>query len=130
MLSNVSVTYVSTLYRFLPLFSSFYILSFQHGGWAGMVCIYPLPSWIFCKPLKNQVGSMFSPVDQQRKVMTRMTIGDDIECSVIGGCIRNAALMHLSFSNQDSIRKAREAYLIQKGKTIDPAGLNIREETY
>ena len=29
-----------------------------------------------------------------------------------------------------SIRKAREAYLIQKGKTIDPAGLNIREETY
>ena len=25
---------------------------------------------------------------------------------------------------------AREAYLIQKGKTIDPAGLNIREETY
>ena len=33
-------------------------------------------------------------------------------------------------SNRDSIRKAREAYLIQKGKTIDPAGLNIREETY
>ena len=34
------------------------------------------------------------------------------------------------FSNRDSIRKAREAYLIQKGKTIDPAGLNICEETY
>ena len=34
------------------------------------------------------------------------------------------------FSNRDSIRRAREAYLIQKGKTIDPAGLNIREETY
>ena len=34
------------------------------------------------------------------------------------------------FSNRDFIRKAREAYLIQKGKTIDPAGLNIREETY
>ena len=34
------------------------------------------------------------------------------------------------FSNRDSIRKAREAFLIQKGKTIDPAGLNIREETY
>ena len=31
---------------------------------------------------------------------------------------------------RDSIRKAREAFLIQKGKTIDPAGLNIREETY
>ena len=34
------------------------------------------------------------------------------------------------FSNRDSIRKAREAFLIQKGWAIDPDGLNIREETY
>ena len=34
------------------------------------------------------------------------------------------------FSNRDSIRKAREAFLISKGSTIDPEGLNIREETY
>ena len=34
------------------------------------------------------------------------------------------------FSNWDSIRKAREASLILKGRTIDPNGLNIREETY
>ena len=27
------------------------------------------------------------------------------------------------FSNRDSIRKAREAFLIQKGRTIDPHGL-------
>ena len=33
-------------------------------------------------------------------------------------------------SNRDSIRKAREAFLIQKGRTIDPNGLNIHEETY
>ena len=32
--------------------------------------------------------------------------------------------------NRDSIRKAREAFLILKGRTIDPNGLNIREETY
>ena len=31
---------------------------------------------------------------------------------------------------RDSIRKAREAFLIKKGRTIDPDGLNIREETY
>ena len=36
----------------------------------------------------------------------------------------------LSVSNRDSLRKAREAFLIQKGRTIDPNGLNIREETY
>ena len=34
------------------------------------------------------------------------------------------------FSNRDSIRKAREAFLIQKDKTLDPDGLNIREETF
>ena len=34
------------------------------------------------------------------------------------------------FSNRDSIRKARKAFLIQKGRTIDPDGLNIRQETY
>ena len=34
------------------------------------------------------------------------------------------------FSNRDSIRKAGEAFLILKGRTIDPNGLNIREETY
>ena len=34
------------------------------------------------------------------------------------------------FSNRDSIRKAREAFLILKGRTIDPEGPNIREETY
>ena len=35
------------------------------------------------------------------------------------------------FSNRDSIRrKAREAFLILKGRTIDPEGLNIREETF
>ena len=33
-------------------------------------------------------------------------------------------------SNRDSIRKAREAFLIQKGRTIVPDGLNIREETF
>ena len=34
------------------------------------------------------------------------------------------------FSNRDSIRKAREAFLIPKGRTLDPDGLNIREETF
>ena len=34
------------------------------------------------------------------------------------------------FSNRDSICKAREAFLIQKGRTLDPDGLNIREEKF
>ena len=38
-------------------------------------------------------------------------------------------LVEKIFSNRDSIRKAREAFLIQKGRTITPDDLNIREET-
>ena len=34
------------------------------------------------------------------------------------------------FSNRDSLRKAREAFLILKGRKIGPHDLNIREETY
>ena len=34
------------------------------------------------------------------------------------------------FSNRDSIRKAKDAFLISKGRTLVPHGLNIREETY
>ena len=34
------------------------------------------------------------------------------------------------YSNRDSIRKAREAFLISKGRTLAPHGLNIREEMY
>jgi len=34
------------------------------------------------------------------------------------------------FSNRDLMRKAREALLMQKGRTIDPDGVNIREETF
>ena len=51
-------------------------------------------------------------------------LGEDRKCcaTVVG--------LDLVFSNRDSIRKAREAFLILKGRTIDPEGLNIREETY
>ena len=31
--------------------------------------------------------------------------------------------------NRDSVRKAREAYLIDRGQTLEPLGLNRRDET-
>ena len=39
-------------------------------------------------------------------------------------------LIEKIFSNQDSIRKAREAFLIQRGRTIDPDGLNIAKKLF
>ena len=32
------------------------------------------------------------------------------------------------YTSRDSIRKAREAFLIHRGKTLEPAGLNRRDE--
>ena len=36
--------------------------------------------------------------------------------------------LELITSNRDAIRKAREAFLISKGKTLKPFGLNRRDE--
>ena len=32
-------------------------------------------------------------------------------------------------SNRDSVRKAREAHLIERGQTLEPHGLNKKDET-
>ena len=37
--------------------------------------------------------------------------------------------LELIKSNRDSVRKAREAYLIDRGQTLEPLGLNRRDET-
>ena len=37
--------------------------------------------------------------------------------------------LELIKSNRDSVRKAREAYLIDRGQTIESLGLNRRDET-
>jgi len=37
--------------------------------------------------------------------------------------------LELMKSNRDSVRKAREAYLIDGGQTLEPLGLNRRDET-
>ena len=37
--------------------------------------------------------------------------------------------LELIKSNRDSVRKAREAHLIDRGQTLEPLGLNRRDET-
>ena len=37
-------------------------------------------------------------------------------------------LLELIKSNTDSVRKAREAYLIERGKTLEPSGINKKDE--
>ena len=51
--------------------------------------------------------------------------------SLPGHSINNIELIPLELikSNRDGIRKAREALLISKGKTLEPHGINRRDET-
>ena len=37
--------------------------------------------------------------------------------------------LELVKSNRDSVRKAREAYLIERGQTLEPRGLNKKDKT-
>ena len=37
--------------------------------------------------------------------------------------------LELVQSNRDNVRKAREAYLIERGQTLEPQGLNKKDET-
>ena len=36
--------------------------------------------------------------------------------------------LELIHSSRDALRKAREAYLIERGQTLEPKGVNKREE--
>ena len=47
-----------------------------------------------------------------------------------GHSLNNLELIPLELinSNRDAIRKAREAFLIYKGKTLEPSGMNRRDE--
>ena len=51
--------------------------------------------------------------------------------SLPGHSINNIELIPLELikSNRDGIRKARAALLISKGKTLEPHGINRRDET-
>ena len=49
--------------------------------------------------------------------------------SWIGAVILFENLGHPCKSNRDSVRKARKAYLIERGQTLEPHGLNKKDET-
>ena len=38
------------------------------------------------------------------------------------------SIVNYDKSNRDSVRKAREAYLIERGQTLEPHGLNKKDE--
>ena len=74
------------------------------------------PSWNIEKAIAKQ------HIDQPTAALDHFTIAVH--------CIDNIepVPLELNASNRDTIRKAREAFLISKGKTLKPFGLNRRDE--
>ena len=66
---------------------------------------------------------------QRRHINQPTAVSDHF--SLPGHSINNIELIPLELikSNRDGIRKAREALLISKGKTLEPHGINRRDET-
>ena len=81
-------------------------------------------------------NGQFGSKNKMAKNMRKTKVESHNNCSMQKTGLKNTAndmiLIPIEkiLSNRDSIRKAREAFLIQKGRTIDPDGLNIREVTY
>ena len=51
------------------------------------------------------------------------SVNNVLLCSVL-----KTIVLEQLHTSRDSIRKAREAFLIHRGKTLEPAGLNRRDE--
>ena len=66
---------------------------------------------------------------QRRHINQPTAVSDHF--SLTGHSINNIELTPLELikSNKDGIRKAKEALLISKGKTLEPHGINRRDET-
>ena len=64
----------------------------------------------------------------QRDIDQPTTVSDHF--TLPGHSLNNLGLIPLELinTNRDAIRKAREAFLIYKGKTLEPSGINRRDE--
>ena len=84
------------------------------------------------KSFSDRFGEQRRTIDKaiQRRHTNQPTAVSD-HFSLPGHSINNIELIPLELikSNRDGIRKAREALLFSKGKTLEPHGINRRDET-
>ena len=57
-----------------------------------------------------------------------MTSEVSVTSSFCVECHRNNLIKTFKFPVGSSVRKAREAYLIERGKTLQPLGMNKKDE--
>ena len=81
--------------------------------------------------LKDRFNEYGRTIDNPNNISTPTTVAEHF-LSTPNHTSNDMQLIPIEkiFSKRDSIRKAREAFLILKGRTTDPHGFNIRAENY
>ena len=79
--------------------------------------------------LKDRFNEHRRPVDKQTNSSKPTTVSEHFLSNDHNASDMLLIPLELIKSNRDSVRKAREAYLIDRGQTIEPLGLNRRDET-
>ena len=79
--------------------------------------------------LKDRFNEHRRPVDKQTDSSKPTPVSEHFLCNNHSATDMQLIPLELVKSNRDSVRKAREAYLIERGQTLEPPGLNKKDET-
>ena len=74
---------------------------------------------------KDRFNEHRRPVDKQTNSSKPTTVSEHFLCNN-----HDATDMQLIPLDRDSVRKAREAYLIERGQTLEHHGLDKKDETW
>ena len=80
--------------------------------------------------LKDHFSEHRRPIDKQTNSCKRTAVSEHFLSNDHNANDMQLIPLELMKSNRDSVRKAREAYLIDKDQTLEPLGLNRRDDTY
>ena len=78
--------------------------------------------------LKDRFNEDRRPVDNPSNISKPTTVSKHFRTNDHSANDITLIPLELIKSNRDRVRKAREAYLIEKGKTLEPLGMNKKDE--
>ena len=79
--------------------------------------------------LKDRFNEHRRPVDKRTNISKPTAVSEHFLSNDHNANDMHLIPLELMKSNRVSVRKAREAYLIDRGQTLEPLGLNRRDET-
>ena len=81
------------------------------------------------RQLKDRFNEHRRPDDKRTNISKPTAVSEHFLSNDHNANDMQLILLELMKSNRDSVRKARETYLIDRNQTLEPLGLNRRDET-